>query len=803
MGDVLAFWVVAMLAGAGGLPIAMVVLRRLPDAGSGLSFAMGLVIASYGYFILRVLSVLPPGRGGFVLAFALLGLLAAAVAGRDRWLPVTWRRAWPGAVMAASVFTFAYFGYVAFRSYNADIGGTEQPMDLMYLNAALVSPEYPPHDPWLAGERASYYYFGYIHSAVLTGASGVPSSTGYNLSLAYTFAATAAGAGSLAFALARWVTGSRGRGWAFGAAAAAIGLLLFVGSLSAVFEWAAAHGHTNRTLFETLGVEWAIPCEPGQTENCYSGQLSPRTDRWYPSEYWFWWRGTRIIPGTITEFPFFSFLLGDLHPHVMSLPLVVLSLAVTAALWRGRGVLDWRRHRREPFFAIILALVVGGLAFQNAWDVITFTALLGLAAWARNLRRLPLPAATAATAGYLGPVVAVALIAYAPWWLTFGSQADGLYAYIGAGTRPAHAFLQFGPLLAAGLLTTVLAARGRSRPWLADAVLATAWLPLLPFVGWLLLAGVRGDMSEAFDARTGGGWVTLGAYALAVWVLATAAVLLAATRHAGAPLAALAATGALLLYGGELYFIRDVFYGSVPRLNTVFKLSYQAWVLLSLAGGAGIVLALRRAAAERAVTGYLGIPAALLAVAGLAYPLTASFNRTEGFTRETSVDGLTSVARSDPNDYALMRWIQENTAPGDVIVEATGRRWNSGAGAGPVIVNAGVDYSDAGRIAARTGRQTPIGWYFHEVQWRGDTAENKTELSRRQDLVDSAYLSREPEKVIAAMNEVDARYLVVGTLEMASYPGLLPDFSTFLDVVFESGAYRIYALPTYRSISTS
>lgn len=803
MGDVLAFWFVALLVGALGFPIGAVLLRRLPDAGAGLAFPLGLVLASYGYFILRVLSVLPPGRAGYVLALALLALVAAATAGRDRWLLVTWHRAWPGLVVSAGVFSLAFLGYVAFRSYNAEIGGTEQPMDLMYLNATLTSPEYPPHDPWLAGEKASYYYFGYLQSGVLTAISGVPASAGYNLSLAYTFAATASAAASLAFALARWVAGARGRAWAMAAGAVAIGLLLFVGSLSAWFEWAAAHGHTNRTLFEAFGVEWMIPCAPGQTDNCYSGQLNPRTTAWYPTEFWFWWRGSRIIPGTITEFPFFSFLLGDLHPHVMSLPLVLLALGVAMATWRGRGALDWRRHRNDPFTGLALALIVGALAFQNAWDVITFSAVLALAVLARNLRALPAPAAALAAASYLGPVAVAAALGYLPWWVTFSSQAEGLYAYVGEGTRPAHAFLQFGPLLAAGLLATLFASRRGGLPRLAHVSLATAWVPLLPFLGWLALAAARGDLAHGLDARGAGGWVTLAFYAAAVWLLTTATVSMALARSPAAPMAALAAVGVLLLYGSELYLIRDVFFGSVPRLNTVFKLSYQAWALLSVAGAVAIVASLRMAVRWRRPAAFLALPAAWLAAAGLAYPVLAAFNRTAGFSLPTAIDGLEAVARNDPNDYALTLWIHEHTAPGDVIFEATGRRWQGSAGQQPVIVNANVDYSEAGRIAARTGRQTPIGWYFHEIQWRGDSPANRAEFTHRQDRVDSAYISGDPETVLAAMGEYGARYLVVGRVEMASYPGLLPDFAKFLDVAFEAGAYRVYALPEYRRIPTS
>jgi YYY domain-containing protein len=795
----LAFWAAALLVGACGFPIGAVVLRRLPDAGAGLSFPLGLVVSGYVYLMLRVFHLLPVGRGGYLLAVCLVGLAAAAVAGRDRWLPVTWMRAWPGVVVAVGVFTFAFFSYTVFRSYNSEIGGTEQPMDLMYLNATLNSEDYPPKDPWLSGESASYYYFGYVQAGLLTSVAGVPASTGYNLSLAYTFAAAATGMMSLAYALARWVLGSKGKRWAIAAGGFAVGALLLVGSLSAAFEWAAAHEHYNQGLYEAFGVEWLIPCEAGQTTDCYTGQLNPRTTEWYPTEYWFWWRGSRIIPDTITEFPFFSFLLGDLHPHVMSLPLVILVLGMAAATWRGRSTLDWRALRTSPALAALFALVLGGLAFQNAWDVITFTLVFSLAVAGRNLRRGPPVEALLRTASFAGPICVIAALGYLPWLIHFSSQAGGLEPYAGPGTRPPHLLLQFGALGLSGL--AVAAWRFRvGRAQLTNIVLGTAWIPLLPFLGWIGLSMVKGSLSDGVDARQAGGWVTLVIYAGSAWMLCTASLAFASKRSPMAFPAACAAIAVMLLYGSELFLIRDVFFSSVPRLNTVFKLSYQAWVLLALAGGVGVACGLRALPRRRA--GVVAIPALGLLALGLAYPLLASFNRTASFTGPTSVDGLASVASSDPGEYDLVQWISENTPRRAVILEASGRRWQAGS-AGPSIIDAGVDYSDSGRISERSGRSTPIGWYFHEIQWRGDTAANREEFVHRQDEVDAAYISGDPERVKAVMREFGAEYLVVGQVELSRYGGLLPDFSTFLDVAHRSANYVIYQLPTQSTVPTS
>lgn len=799
MTPALAFWLTALVVAGFALPISFRVFRRFPDAGAGLSLALGLLLAALVYFLLRTLQILPFGRGGFILAIAVMGLVSATVAGRDPQFVATARRSWRGALAAAMLFTVAFFGYASFRSYESGIGGTEQPMDFLYVNAMLESESFPPEDPWFAGERASYYYFGYLQAAMLTSASGVDSSEGYNLSLAAVFASSAAAVASLGAAFARWTLG-RGRGGlpVLGAATAVV-MLLFVASLAGVFEFAAAHEHYSDPVYSALGVDDLLPCEAGSTTDCYSGPVNPRTTAWYPTEYWFWWGPTRLVPATIIEFPIFSFVLGDLHPHVMAIPGVLLAIALTAALWRGHGSLSWCSHRQAPWAGILLAIVFGGLAFMNAWDVLTCSALLAAAVFARNLRSSSFARAVPDTASYLLPAGLVAAALYSPWLIDFSSQAGGIYAYTRAGTRPAHAFLQFGAPVAAAALLFLAMHRFVVRDTLSVAFY-TGWVPLVPLLSWFALAVARGDWEVAVNQRGAGGLVTLVALALLTWSFSTATVILHNRRSAVAAPVAIATAALLLLYAVELFFLRDIFFGGFPRQNTVFKFTYQAWLLLALAGSAGVALFAREVQRSRTALA-AGVPAVLLLLGGLAYGIGAIPNRAGGFENVASIDGLAALARNDPSEYALSRWIAQNTRAGDVVLEASGRVWRTGAN-GPEIESGGSDWSEGGRIASRTGRPSIVGWDAHEAQWRGGGA--WTEIRRRQDAVDAAYMASTPEAALGILREFDVAYVVVGRLELTRYPAAnLTDFASFMDIAFEGEGFRVFRLHQSRRIPTS
>ncbi|MGH9175782.1 MAG: DUF2298 domain-containing protein, partial [Vicinamibacterales bacterium] len=209
----------------------------------------------------------------------------------------------------------------------------------------------------------------------------------------------------------------------------------------------------------------------------------------------------------------------------------------------------------------------------------------------------------------------------------------------------------------------------RGQPlWLAGAILtlgvAMAWAPAIAVLGAPLL--------------------------LATWQ--------AARGQGGARvIAGLFAIGFLLALVPEFVFIQDVF---ADRMNTVFKLYFQAWLLLSLASAAGVAHIFRQAPPRAHV------PAAATAVvvvaAALTYlPLSAQ-DWTNDFDARRGLDGGAYIDRVAPGEYAAIQWLSRHANPGDAVVEAPGCSY---------INVAGLPTS---RLSAFSGVPTLVGWWGHE-----------------------------------------------------------------------------------------
>jgi uncharacterized membrane protein len=209
----------------------------------------------------------------------------------------------------------------------------------------------------------------------------------------------------------------------------------------------------------------------------------------------------------------------------------------------------------------------------------------------------------------------------------------------------------------------------------------------------------------------------------------------------------LIAGGVACLLGPELLYVRDEFEdGPLYRMNTVFKLGYQAWLLLGLAAiGA---LAFRADwLAPRRLRWTLVPLAALLAAAAVVYPVAGTYARKEGFSRAPTLDGLGWLRDRAPGDPGAIAALNDSASGGEVVLEAVGD-----------------DYSAFGhaRISTFTGLPTVLGWPGHELQWGHDVG------TRRED-VERMYESPTTAGARGLLDEYDVRWVVVGPLERADY----------------------------------
>jgi YYY domain-containing protein len=360
-------WLLAIEAlGLLALPLTLRLFRSFPDRGWGLSKLIGWALLAYPLWLGASV-----GLARFTLPYLLAALVVGAIGAAGvayRWraaLRAILRGAGPAIAASEGIFLLAGGYFLALRAANPDLWhtywGGEKPMELAHLNAILRSTQFPPHDPWFAGGTLNYYYYGQYLVAVLVKLTGVPVEIAFNLAMPTISALVAGAAFSVAATLARFAL--RGRTGGLTLAFGALGTLLFVG------------------VGNLAGVGEVV------------GRLRAGDRR--PLPFASFWDSSRAIAGAITEFPYFTQVWADLHAHAVALPFTILAVGLVVAL-----ATDDERSGASSFplrltpYALrlsVLALVLGGLACTNAWDVPVYLALVGagifLAVWGTDSGR--------------------------------------------------------------------------------------------------------------------------------------------------------------------------------------------------------------------------------------------------------------------------------------------------------------------------------------------------------------------------------------------------------------------------------
>ena len=834
MGDLLLWYLWMQAFAFGGWLIASRWLRALPDQGYGVGKILGLTLGGFAYWAGVTLGFSANHAGAALLALAVVwsvGLwLRHTTHDAHHALRITHRASRMPFVVTEVLFALAFVGWAIVRAYSPDImsAGGEKFMESMMINAILRSPTFPPNDAWMSGFSLSYYYFGYIIFAMLILLSGVAPAVGFNLGGAMIFALTVAGAFSIGYNLWGLKLRIENKELRKGPSQPSI-----LNSQFSILNSQLTAGLLTALMLALMGnlggLMGALKCSNALPQSFWEWlDVRDTAAQVYacnglaPSEFYsWWWDWSRVVKDTtpsgqyqetITEVPIFSFVLGDNHPHVMALPLAMLALTLALDAFRN-GARDTGYATRNPSVswralhiaqAIILpAIVLGSLAFTNAWDfpvygvIFVVAGLLG--SWLRREALLP---ALLRGVGML----ALGYLLYLPWHVTFASQARGIGVNLFNGTRFAHFFAIYAPFLIAGAGLLWLTAGDVRAP--ARAILGrAAGLTALVIGGSLLAAiiiGLASPQGRAMAQELTTTGATMGLTneqvsrrlverATNPWTVlvlssgaALCAVLILGRRRACAddgdgdanPLPPqadafallLMGAGALLTLGVEFVFLRDLF---GTRMNTVFKLYYQAWTLWSVAGAYAVVrlLSTRRIAARA-----FGLVALAFVGLGLLYPVMAIPARTNNFSGQPTLDGAAYLQTGHPEDAKMIAWLNANVSGDPHLIEA------------PPAGAFGA-YTYEGRIATFTGLPTALGWGGHQHQWRGTTYEQ----ARRFPLIEQLYNTTDPVEARALLREFNAEYVIVGAVERSRFaPEGLAKFESLCATAFQAGRSAVY-----------
>ena len=811
MYQALTWLLVIEILGLLALPLTYTLFRRLPDRGIGLSKVLALLLSSYVLWILGLAHALPNAQHTIIAILAVMAVASCLILWRKLAEILSFmRREWMPLVTAELVFLGLFFLWLSVVSFSAAINHTEKPMDFAFLNSILQSRFFPPEDPWLAGNSISYYYFGHFMTAFMAKLTSIPSSISYNLGVVLIPALVGAGAFSLVYNLIR-LSGARMKTAVMFALAAPLFIAL-IGNLEGVLELVHARGWGSEGFWQSVSIKGLVGLEESADPSMF------------PRDHWWWFRATRVVDTvvggvsrdfTITEFPFFSFFLGDLHAHVTALPFMVLSLALGLNLFVcGENLgLGWLRRNAWEVFWLMLSL--GALAFINIWDFPVFLAIFAALVLIKGygdsgglIRQTLIPSLT-----LLIPVVLGAVLLFLPFFSGFDSQASGILPVKDVmSTRPLFFFLIWGLFLAVSgpfilkQLVNIPWLGGRNPPLVAAVLVIT----LLPFLVWATLELFAlwsgwGRLVDLFDGGIVASAPAVGARfgkllpGLIIVALALYSVLLR-VRQGGEMATAFAlllmAFTFYLLIGAELFYVSDLF-GN--RMNTVFKVYYQSWLLFSIVSAYGLYYLFsqplpslagwaRRHAPRvelpmRWLTpalryAWIGVVVVLL-LGSLYYPVGAALDRSRHVGGENTFDGLAYLQTGNSGEYEAIQWLRDEATWGR-IVEAVGGDDDDKDG----------DYDPKyGRISSSTGLPTILGWQGHEHQWRG----SRSPFDGRKEQVAQIYQSRDQELVRRLLETYDIRYVYVGRRERSKYGNShFQEFSSFLKPVFSPKGVVIY-----------
>ena len=793
------WYLLLFLLGLIVLPFIFLIFSSLPDRGYPLIRIAGLILVTWLVWFLGSLKILPFEQLTIWLCIGLILILCVILVYRQKKVLSEYLRFhWKQILVTEAIFMMIFLFSLWVRVGNPDLWnpwlGGEKPMDFAFFNAILKSVYFPPENPWFSGHYLNYYYYGYVIAAIPTKLLGILPSSAYNLILPSWFAMTGVGIFSVSYNLVSGLHINQNqirqnpentdpllnpillkqKSWnnylPYLAGIIAMTVILFLGNLEEVrILWkylpeVAISDSTTDTLINHTGefVGGAIQILDGESN------LPGGGGRWY-------FDASRPIlqngPDTpIAEFPYFTFLFGDMHPHMLTMPIYALALT-----WMLSLVLlpfSSKNWRYKIITLVAAGLIFGSFRASHTWDFPTFLGLGALVilwdVW--KTRNSSIQQLIQKIIGYELAFVGISIALYLPFSQWFKTEYASLQFWVGLRTPLSDYFTVFGlaifvmlslliqdllPILKKGFQKLVSTSNHKYFSnrhitfyfifsvgisilfflWIADYQVLTFGLPILGGIVYLIL--FKRDLSILRKIT----WILFG-------------------------------IGLSITLFVEVFVLK----GDIGRTNTVFRFYNQVWFIFGLAESVALIELISNFPHwPRKITLVWILTLVILILFSASYPLIATQQKISDrwpgihpppptldgaafMLGDTSnLDNIQPTIYDDDNrplnltrDYAAIVYMQENTIGSPVIVEGHTQEYRWGS-----------------RFSIYTGLPSVVGWSWHVRQH--NSLLDGAVVDKRIEDVENFYNTSEIQTANDFLNYYQVKYIIVGDLERAYY----------------------------------
>ena len=837
------WWVfVLFLFGFVTLPLAAKLWDKFSSGGFFLSQPMGLIFTC---LVLWTLTHVKIFRINIICI-----LLSALIVGALCYFPKTFRDSLKkklntkgfveAVVVEETMFVVMFFLMCYFKGFLPDINGQEKFMDYGFIMSMLRNDQLPARDMWLSGHQINYYYFGQYIWSVMVKTTNVPSGVGYNLAMCSATAIPFA----MSFSIGKFLI----------EAAATKGftdnkLIKYVAGIAtglAVSVWGNSHsfyydensfGNGLLNIFKSLGID------VGRTDNFFYPD-STRFIGWNPEVT------TNGGDFTIEEFPFYSYLVGDLHAHVISMMIVLLISAIVLSMIcsvklptkeeidikhtldniSGEGRIVPEFESSITLELVLCAILLGCAQMTNYWDFLIYFIFCSMGFFVLNIVRSPKFTNIVGAVVFVVNVLGILLI------------------YLSQGSNPVVLFALESLLMVASFLFCVVSPTALPRTsFQMSFVFSVASLTALTFnMNFDMISNSLGmvrNRSSLFQLFILWGTHVIISVAFVVIVFAsknymyissvkakkkaqagnTRALVVGSENTYTNPVqkffcerniidifvCGMTVVALMLLAAPEIFYVRDIYTGGYLRSNTMFKFTFAAFIILSMTMVYSIIRLIWFVSKNGKYSTPLfviGLFFALLLFIPAHYTLASLKQRSgENWNRERyrGLDGTAYIANH-------VSYVVEDNHAGNLTPYMEAINWfNSEVKGSPVICEVyGNSYTDNNIISAYTGLPTVFGWQTHEWLWRyhgivdkeSDTLVSdpdrdvwKLYITPRHKDIDILYTSTNAAEVQDLINKYQIEYIIIGDMELFRYKFDNSEvFAELGEQVFTYGNLRIY-----------